>query len=471
MKPLIVPDKRGKASKVTVETVKSILEKAKDLKSRRKRIRMKQFTTDLKKENGIILSSRIVNDILIANDIVAAKTRKRRPKFYQSICKRIPNGLLSLDGSEFTVWLDDEAFKFNVELAVDVTSFTHTAFSIGETETTHEVIKVLEAHRKVWGTPVGIICDSGKANLSENARTYIKRQDIELVPVGPANPKGNGTDEGAFSQMKKAFGTIRLNTSSPKALAQSFLEALVSLYINMRNRLSLHGRKALPVEDMKRSVSEEQRNLERHLIKEHKNIKADNDENQQKLDRLHWIVRYHGLKVEPAAFKRAEYTIKAYKLGAITKAEKAFLKALNRKSDRKNLSYFFGILKNIQQQMDDDARKEYCRERYNYEVMLELDRRQETQQDTVSIDHIVSMLENAVSQRTRFIKDLSIRKAREWTREMKKSYRYKGALKKKLSDEVSVLNKLSFEQKQKAWELIEEFLNCKPMEKSVTLSS
>ncbi len=415
MNPLIVPEKRGKTSKVTVDTVKLIIEKAGDLKSRGKRIRMKQFTANLKKENGIVLSSKTVNDILIANDIIAADTRKRRPKFYQSICKRIPNGLLSLDGSEFTVWLDNEAFKFNVELAVDVTSFTHTAFSIGETETTHEVIKVLEAHRKVWGTPVGIICDSGRANLSENARTYIKSQGIELVPAGPANPKGNGTDEGAFSQIKKTFGTMRLDTSSPKALAKSFLEALVSLYINMRNRLSLHGRNVLPMNEMKSYVSEEQRNLERHLIKEHKNIKAGNNENQQKLDRLHWIVRYHGLKVEAAAFKRAEYTIKFYQLKAITKTEKAFLEALNRNSDRKNLSYFFGILKNIQQQMDDDARKEYCRERYNHEVMLELERRKETQQDTVSIDHIVGMLEKAVSHVPRFIKDLAIRKAGEWT--------------------------------------------------------
>ena len=44
-----------------------------------------------------------------------------------------------------------------------------------------------------------------------------------------------------------------------------------------------------------------------------------------------------------------------------------------------------------------------------------------------------------------------------------------GPLKKKLSDALGKLNHLTFEQKQKAWELLEQFLNPKA-EKSVTLS-
>ena len=43
----------------------------------------------------------------------AARTRQRRPQFYQSLRKEIPNGLLSLDGSGFTVWLDKEPYTFH----------------------------------------------------------------------------------------------------------------------------------------------------------------------------------------------------------------------------------------------------------------------------------------------------------------------------------------------------------------------
>jgi hypothetical protein len=93
-----------------------------------------------------------------------------------------------LDGSQFVIWLDNTPFTLNLELAVDVGSFTHTAFSIADTDTTDEVISVLEAHRRQWGTPLGVVCDHGSANLSENAIDYIQTQKIELVPAGPGNP-------------------------------------------------------------------------------------------------------------------------------------------------------------------------------------------------------------------------------------------------------------------------------------------
>ncbi|MCK4619289.1 MAG: hypothetical protein KAT52_05040, partial [Desulfobacterales bacterium] len=58
---------------------------------------------------------------------------------------------------------------------------------------------------------------------------------------------------------------------------------------------------------------------------------------------------------------------------------------------------------------------------------------------------------------------------REWTQELMKGYNYLGVLKKKFSDALGKLNHLSLEQKQKVWELIEQFLNPKTSEKSVTL--
>jgi len=471
MSPLLVADNRGKASKVTIEVVRCVCEKARGLIQRAKRIRLKQFTEKLKKEDGIELSSKTVNEILIANDLAAAQSRKKRPKFYKSLCQKIPNGLLSLDGSDFSIWIDDVSFTFNVELAVDVNSFTHTAFSIANTETTREVIRVLEAHRRQWGTPLGIVCDHGSANLSKDAINYIKAEGIELVAAGPRNPKGNGTDEGAFSLMKKALGIIHLDMSSSKALAKSVLNALVSVYVYMRNRLCLHNKNVVPAEQMTIPVSEDQRNEKRQQLKDHKKAKAGDQQDQLKLDHLQWVIDRYGFELEAAVLKRAQYSIKFYELEAINETQKAFVKATNKNADRSNLSYFFGILKNIQQQRDEEAIRQYCRKRYNYLRMLYMQRKENAEQQSASIDDIISMLEKAVTKKSRIVKELAIRRVRDWTHELVKQYSYIGSVKKKLSDALGKLNHLNLEQKQKAWELIEQFLKPKSAEESVTPSS
>jgi hypothetical protein len=467
-KPLVVPDNRGKAAKVTVEIVRCIVEKANADKAQGKRMRLKQFAADLKATEGINLGAKTVEQILIANDLYKARTRKKRPRFYQSLCRKIPNGLISLDGSDVIVWLGETPYRFNVELAVDVVTFAHTAFSIAETETAEQVIKVLDSHRESWGLPIGVLYDHGRANISAEVQRYLHDRGIEPVPAGPGNPKGNGTDEGAFSQMKKALGTIRLDISSPKALAQSVLDALVSVYVYMRNRLRVGGANVSPAGHMAVPVTDEQRNLERQELKNHIAAKAASQEDQLKLDRLHWVIRHHGLDVAPEALTRAQRSIKAYELEAIRMTEAAFLKATSRKADRRNLPYFFGILKNIQQQRDDDAKGQYCRERYNYQVMLDLDRQKNAQSPPLSIHNVTEMLEKAVTVKARFVKALAIRKAREWTHELMESCQYLGSLRKKVEDALGNVKHLTIEQKQKALELFCQFMETKNLERCVT---
>jgi len=135
------------------------------------------------------------------------------------------------------------------------------------------------------------------------------------------------------------------------------------------------------------------------------------------------------------------------------------------------LAYFFGILKNIQQKRDEETRRQYCRQRYNYQKMLEMQREEENTPDPVTIDLVVEMLEKAVTQNSRFVKELAIRKVKQWTQELIENYRYIGSLKKKLSDAFGKLNHLSLKQKKEAWELIEQFLKPISAEESVTLST
>ena len=469
MRPFKLPDKRGKASKITVEMVRVIVRAAEDLISQGGRLRLKSFTKQLDKEHGVVLSKRKVQEVLIANNLFAVRTRKRRARFYQSLRKEIPNGLLSLDGSELTVWINGQPYKFNVELSVDVKTFAHTAFSVGDSETSDEVIKVLEAHRKDWGIPLGVLCDSGSGNLSEKTRKYLRTHNIELVPVGPSNPKGNGTDEGAFSQMKQILGTIRLDLSSPRSLARCILEKMISLYITMRNRMSVKGNVLTPLQGMMAPTSKEQRAQEKRRLMDFNRSKRDSGEDQTKLDHLHGLITFHSIAVEPSILKRAEKTIKAYEQKAIIAAEEAFLRAVNRKSERKNLPYFFGILKRIQQQIDDEAYRLYCHQRYNEQVILQMSREQEDlEKNTHSVESIVGMLVEAVKTTIRYVKELAIRKAHQWTQDLMASYQYPGALKNHFAEALEALIDLSLDQRKRIWELIEQFLNSKTMGESVT---
>jgi hypothetical protein len=469
MRPIKIPDNRGKESKITIGMVRVIVAAAESLKSMGRRLRIKGFTKKLKTEHGINLSRRKVQEILVANDLFAVRTRKRRPQFYQSLRKEIPNGLVSVDGSELIVWLEGVPYKFNVELSVDVKTFTHTGFSVGDTESSDEVIKVLEAHRKDWGNPLGVLCDSGKWNLSEQVRQV---NDIELVPAGPSNPKGNGTDEGAFSQMKQVLGTIKLDLSSPRSLARSVLGKLISLYITMRNRMSVKGDTLTPFQGMRTPTSKEQRAQERQRLKEFNKAKRKSGEDRIKLDHLHGLIDYHRIAVEPSPLKRAEKTIKAYELTAIIAAEDAFVKAVNRKVERKNLAYFFAILRNIQQQRDDEAYRQFCRQRYNEQVMVDLERqKQEHQEKSHRVEDILEMLVQAVTKKFQVVKELAIKKARQWTLDLMESYQNPGALKNRFSKALDELTTISLEQRGKIWELIEEFLKPKTREESVTLIS
>jgi len=360
MKPLVIPDGRGKGTKVTVDMVRRIVRAAKELKGKGRSLRIKSFTKDLRTEHKIELSAKKVTEILIANGLYKANTRRRRPRFYQRLRQSIPNGLTSVDGSVFTVFLDNVAYKFNVELGVDVESFCHSAFSVSDTETTEEFIKVMEKHRNMWGLPLGIVSDHGSGNLSDETKAYLKRNDIEILPAGPGNPKGNGTCEGAFSEMKEVIGSIKLQRSSPRDLAKAILGKIVSVYIIMRNRLARLGDRKPPEEVIKTPVSEKQR---WHEKQRQKKRKQDNSNWQVKLERLDWIITHHRVEVDEEILKRAKKCIIVYEFDAIAKSEDAFLKAIRRDQRRRTLAYFFGILNNVQNEIDANRYRDYCTQR------------------------------------------------------------------------------------------------------------
>jgi hypothetical protein len=73
-----------------------------------------------------------------------------------------------------------------------------------------------------------------------------------------------------------------------------------------------------------------------------------------------------------------------------------------------------------------------------------------------------------VKASVQFVQELAVRKAQEWTQDLMKSYQYAGALKKGFSQALENLIGLTIEEKNKIWEIIEQFFNPKITGKSVT---
>ena len=441
--------------------VRLVVNLAQEKLDKEKRILIGPFTKEVNIADDFTLGKETIREILIANDLWEVNTRIKRPAFYKNLCKRIPNSLLSIDGSEIELNIDGNTYKFNLELGVDGGSFNHTGFDISKSETSEAVLAVLKQHIRDYGCPLGVVFDHGTANLSNEIRSWLVEHDIEIVPAGPANPKGNGITEGAFSQLKEVLGIIELDSSTPENLGKSVLTALVSLYVEMRNKLPLRKSGVTPQDAMKMETSEEIRQKERARLIKHNENRLDSGNEQSKLEALHWVIKNYDLDVDTPSFRRAEYSIKSYSIEAIHKTEKAFMVATDRNSDRKNLSYFFGILKNIQQELDDAHYHEYCRKKYYYQFLLESERRQyedTKKQSKPSFATIVELASAAINV-PGSIQKIIRNRCRSWLDVHLKSSKYLGPIKKKIQDAIGELIEFDTRTKEEVWDWLEPLLS------------
>lgn len=447
MRPFVVPDRRGKAAKVTAALVRKVVLIARAYIAAGTRLRLKAFTRHLAGKE-IELSSKTVGEILTANDLYGVRVKNRRPRFYQNLRQTIPNGLVAVDGKEFVVVLGADTHRFNLELCVDVKSFVHSGFSVADTETSQEFIKVLEMHRQAWGNPLAVVMDHGRANLSDNARTYLDHHDIVMLPAGPANPKGNGSVEGAFSEMAEVIGAICIDTSNPRALAQNILEKIASVYMTMRNRLPKLCATLSPLGEMAVPVTEQQRVELKQRYRQRARKKAGPDESS-KHARINWVIEHHQLAVDEPTLKRAIKCIAHYDIKVIAKAEAAFNRAISRDERKKNLPYFFGILRNMQEEADTARHKEYCRLRYEYEQISAREQLKEQENKAQLSPHVmVDMLHAAITLPIASIKEHAMRQVDRMVEELKRQYRYLGNLKKKILEALASFNNISVAHRQ-----------------------
>ena len=166
--------------------------------------------------------------------------------------------------------------------------------------------------------------------------------------------------------------------------------------------------------------------------------------------------------------KRAELTIKYYSLDAIHKTERAFVEAVNRKQDRKSIAYFFGIIKNIQQEEDDQVYKDYCREKFEYLRMLDNERQEKKiQSSKPSIALVIDLALTAIGQ-SRVVQDIAMGKCREWLNNIFGSMKYGAAMRKRIQEQIGKMRNLTITEKETAWEWMTPLLNVEAGQKSVT---
>jgi hypothetical protein len=244
-------------------------------------------------------------------------------------------------------------------------------------------------------------------------------------------------------------------------LAKSILEKIVSVYIAMRNRLPPLGDRQSLEEILSHPASPEARQQMGDHYKKRAQ-KQDDPDRRQKLDRLDWLISYHSLNIDEPSLKRAQTWIGYYDREAIAKSEEAFLTAVRRDQNRRPLPYFFGILKRVQKEMDEQKHKDYCYKRYNEQQMRERERQKhqemvETAQPT-TIENLVAMLQEILKIKTVFIRETSIRLVKQMLQNLKNQYQYLGVLKKKISDALGAVQSLSLPQRQEAFNLVEQYL-------------
>ena len=229
----------------------------------------------------------------------------------------------------------------------------------------------------------------------------------------------------------------------------------------MRNRLPLLGDRQSPAEIMNHPTTPEVRQQMGDHYKKRAQ-KQDDPDHQRKHDRIDWLISYHKLNIDEPSLKRAQTCIGYYDQVAITKSEEAFLTAVRRDQNRRTMPYFFGILKRVQKEMDEQKHKDYCYKRYNEQQMRERERQKhqemvETAQPT-TIENLVAMLQEVLKNKADFIRETSIRLVKQMLQNLKNQYPYLGVLKKKISDALGEVQSMNLSQRQEAFNLVEQYL-------------
>ena len=127
----------------------------------------------------------------------------------------------------------------------------------------------------------------------------------------------------------------------------------------------------------------------------------------------------------------------------------------------------------VEQKASNFLKSEGFRSGTNYNQLKEQIKTQQEQKKRTpsTVQDVLNILSSAVKAPAKYLKDVALRRAKEWINELIRSTKYIGVLRKKFENGLIEMTQLNMEQNHKIWEYVIEFLNLKSTGKSVTLFS
>ena len=83
-----------------------------------------------------------------------------------------------------------------------------------------------------------------------------------------------------------------------------------------------------------------------------------------------------------------------------------------------------------------------------------------------TIQDVLNILEKAFNTPAKYIRDMALRRAQKWTRDLMTSNQYIRTLRRKFEDGLAEMSQMKLDVKEKIWAFIDEFLKQKTKEKT-----
>lgn len=110
----------------------------------------------------------------------------------------------------------------------------------------------------------------------------------------------------------------------------------------------------------------------------------------------------------------------------------------------------------MQEETDIAKQREYCRQHYHYQQLVERERQQAEENEQVSLQTLVDMLRSAITLPIASVKEIAMRQVERMLAQLKERYRYLGVLKKQILEILTGVNDMSVVQRQEMIDWVEQ---------------
>lgn len=355
-------ERRGAHQKLTFGQIRDILRAYKALEGD---VTLQQFYHGFNKGRKDRVSKRKIARVLEAYALRRTRKRQRHVLPPERFRVYFPGAQLAIDGKKLRIQVDQETFLVTCQAGIDIASGLFLGRVIDTEETAEGTRVVIQLSRDAMRF-LSVLMDNRSGNLASV-------DACEGMEVGPIftftyRPQTNGHIEGGggWSWVEKVVGKIlakiKIDTSSPKAIALSVAKIVMEIFTYFANRLPrkrLGGMTPLEyartykptaeeVEEARRGLREQKERSERI----HERTRSP-EITEEKRCLIEGLCRRWGFDVE-AGLKYLVW----FNTDVIAEADRIYASKMNREffeEDKKNLRYFCGIVKNLQANQDDAA--------------------------------------------------------------------------------------------------------------------